>query len=120
MIKILPETSGDLLAVKASNKLTDADYQETFIPKLEEIIKQYGKGRILLIFDDNFKGWEPKALWDDARFGIKHMNDFEKIALVGGKKWVEWGVKIFAHLMKGEVKTFDGAQQESAQEWVKA
>jgi hypothetical protein len=120
MIEIMPESNGPALALKATDKLTDADYKEVLIPKIEEIIKQSGKAKVLLYLPEDFAGWEPHAAWDDAKFGLRHRNDFEKLAVVGGPKWVEWATKIASHFMKGEVKTFSEAHLGEAIDWVRA
>jgi hypothetical protein len=31
-----------------------------------------------------------RAAWDDLEFGLKHYSDFERIAMVGDRKWEEW------------------------------
>ncbi len=33
------------------------------------------------------EGWELRAAWDDFKLGLKHKNEFEKIAILGNKKW---------------------------------
>ena len=48
MIEIMPESNGSALALKASGKLTDADYKEVLIPKIEEIIKRSVRAKVLL------------------------------------------------------------------------
>jgi len=118
MIEILPESSENLLAVKATEKLTAKDYEEIFIPKLNELIRQYGKIRVLFCLADSFKGWEFGAMWDDAKFGIKHRNDFEKIAVAGGPNWVQWATKIAAHFIKCDVKTFKTEELQEALNWI--
>ena len=120
MVEVMPESTGSTLALKASGKLTDADYKQVLIPKMEEIIKQYGTAKVLLYLPGDFTGWEPHAAWDDAKFGLRHRNDFEKLAVVGGAKWVEWSTKIASHFMKGEVKTFPQEQLEEALNWIRA
>ena len=120
MIEIMPESNGSALALKATGKLTDADYKEVLIPNIEEIIKQSGKAKVLLYLPEDFAGWEPHAAWDDARFGLQHRNDFEKLAVVGGAKWVEWATKIASYFMEGEVKTFPEAHLSEALDWVRA
>ena len=120
MIEILPESGGNILAVRAGKKLTDADYKDTFIPAMEGVIKQHGKARLLFDCGDNFEGWEPRAAWDDAKYGIKHRNDFEKIAVVGAGRWIEWATKLDAHLMGIEVKLFPKGDLDEAWEWIKA
>jgi hypothetical protein len=119
MIEIMPESNGSVLALKASGKLTDADYKEVLIPKIEEIIKRSGKTKVLLYLPQDFIGWDAHAMWDDARFGLRHRNDFEKLAVVGGAKWVEWATKIASHFMEGEVRSFSEAQLREALDWIR-
>jgi len=119
MITILPETSGYALVVKASGKLTAENYEMVFIPILEKLIKKYGKIRLVIHFDESFTGWEAGAMWDDAKFGLYHLNDFTKIAVVGASKFVEWGSRVASHLMGGELKVFPASDFLEAVVWVK-
>jgi hypothetical protein len=119
MITILPESEGNILGVQASDKLTDPDYRDIWIPKLLELIEKYGNVRALIYLDDTFRGWEVAALFDDAKIGIQHGNEFEKIAVVGGPEWVGWSIKMFAHFMKGEVRVFPGEELKAAWNWIK-
>jgi len=119
MIEILPESEGNILAVKATEKLTDEDYKEVFIPRMDQLITEFGRIRLLISMAENFKGWEAEALWDDARFGTQHREQFEKIALVGGPKWVKWGVKLAGHFMPGAVKSYGKDESSNAWEWIK-
>ncbi len=120
MLEILPETEGNLLVVKASQKLTTKDYEEIFIPTLNKLIEQHGKIRILMCLDNSFSGWELGAMWDDAKFGIEHRKDFEKIAVVGGPKWVDWCTKIGGYFMSIDVNTADASGFQKALDWIKA
>ncbi len=119
MIEIMPESNGSALALKASGKLTDADYKEVLIPRIEEIIKRSVKAKVLLYLPRDFTGWEAHAMWDDASFGLRHRNDFEKLAVVGGAKWVEWATKIASHFMEGEVKAFGEERLQEALDWIR-
>lgn len=120
MIEIMPESNGSALALKATGKLTDADYKEVLIPKIEENIKQFGKAKVVLYLPEGFDGWEAHAMWDDATFGLRHRNDFEKLAVVGGAGWIEWATKIASHFMTGQVRTFSEASLREALDWVRA
>lgn len=119
MIEVL-EQDGNVLSLQASGKLTHADYEQVLIPRLEQIIKEYGKARILFAMGDGFHGWEPAAMWDDAKFGMKHRTDFDKCAVVGGSKWVEWATKIGSLLITCECKSFPATELQRAQSWIKA
>ncbi len=120
MFQIMPESQGKILGLRATGKLTDQDYQEVLIPRLEALIKKHGKIRLLCFMDEEFAGLEAGALWDDAKFFLPHKDDFEKMAIVGGPKWIKLIMKIFAPLMKGEHKTFAAGQLSKAWEWIRA
>jgi len=118
MIRTLPESRGNILVLEATGKLTDQDYKEILIPRLETLIGEYGTARLLIYMGDDFEGWEAAALWDDTRFGLAHRNDFEKMAVCGGPKWVEWAMKIADLLMSGEVRSFPQDERIQALQWV--
>ncbi|MBU0514083.1 MAG: STAS/SEC14 domain-containing protein [Proteobacteria bacterium] len=120
MIELMPESAGDALGFRAVGKLTDEDYKQVFIPRLDEALAAHGKLKVMLVLDDGFEGWDLHAMWDDARWGMKHKDDMSKVAVVGGAKWMEWASKVGGHLIKGEVKTFDLAQLDEAWAWVKS
>jgi len=119
MIEIMSETEGNLLVVKATEKLTAKDYEEVFIPKINQLIQEYRKVRVVVFLAENFSGWEIGAAWDDARFGIQHRNDFEKMAVVGGSKWVKWATKISSCFMDGQVSVYDTSDLQGAVAWAK-
>lgn len=120
MIKIRPESDSSTLAIEASNKLTTNDYEVIFLPAIEERIERFGRARAVIVFDKDFQGWELGALWDDTRFGLKHRNHFERIALVNAPHWVEWSAKFGELFMHGEVKTFTIDEYITAVLWAKA
>ncbi len=118
MIEVLPQSEGNVLAVRATEKLTNQDYKDVLIPRMEAIIHEYGRVRFIIDFSTNFHGWNISALWDDVRFGVAHRNSFERMAIVGGTKAIEWGTKLAKLIMNGEVKCFPADTVNNAYEWV--
>ena len=97
-------------------KLTHEDY-ETFVPLIDRALKEAKGLEVDLLVDmRHFRGWEWLAAWDDMKFGLKHRNSFDKMAIVGDKKWEEVSVKMFSHMMKGKSKFFKDRQK--ALEWL--
>ena len=119
-IEILAESEGNVLGVRGREKLTAEDYEMVWIPRILELIEAHGSVRLLLVLGSDFEGWEAGAAWDDAKFGFQYQDKCEKIAVVGGPKWVEWGTRLVGHFLKGEVKTFDEADLTAAWDWIKA
>ncbi len=118
MITIMSQSHDNVIGVQGTGKVTDQDYLNVLIPKLDEVLKQHGTARLLYYLDDNFSGWEMGAMWEDAKFGIKHKDDFEKIAVVGGPQWAVWGTKLFSHFMEGQVKVFPPEELQAAWDWL--
>ena len=105
--------------MRAEGVLTHADYTEIMIPRLEAILAEGVKGRVFFEFGPSFDGWEMRAMWDDAKFGMKHRKDFARLAVVGGPGWVEWATRLGAHLVDAELRTFPEDQRAAALDWVR-
>jgi hypothetical protein len=97
-------------------KLTHEDYQ-IFVPMVDKALKEAKKIEADLLVDmRDFKGWEFLAAWDDFKFGVKHRNAFDRMAIIGNKKWEEASSGMMSHLMKGKVKFFK--EREKALSWL--
>ena len=118
MIQILGETENNLVATKAIEKLTKTDYNK-ILPVLVDKLKQHEKIRWYFEMED-FKGWELKAFWEDVKFDMHHANDFEKIAMVGEKRWQEWMAKAMKPFTSAEIKYFDLDDKDAAMNWIKS
>lgn len=120
MIEFMSESAGNTIGIRASGKLTKADYETTLIPQLTELFKAHGKLNIVFYMDDAFEGWDLEAAWDDASYGLMHHADFARLAVVGGPVWVDWCIKLSGFLMKGEIKVFPSDQLDQAWQWLRS
>jgi len=94
------------IEVTMLGKLKHEDYQ-LFVPMIDKALKNAKGLEVDLLVDmRGFKGWELLAAWDDMKFGVKYRNAFDKMAIVGNKKWEEDSVAMMSHLMKGKSKFF--------------
>ncbi len=116
MYQVLEESSGNFIALKAVGKITAKDY-DTLVPYLEKAIEREGP---LCLFCDvtEFSGVEIAAAWRDLKFSMGHLRDFRRIALVGGRKWMEWIVRLTAPMFKGEINFFGPCHAEEARAWL--
>jgi hypothetical protein len=104
------------LTLKAVGKLTHEDY-ETISPMIDSAIEGIKKPKIKALIDcSELEGWELKAAWDDFKLGLKHGNEFDKIAILNGKSWIQYGSKISSWFMQGDIKNFDN--EEEAFKWL--
>ncbi len=116
MIK-LDIISGNALSIVAPNKLKADDFDQ-IAPRVDAIVRQHGKVR-LLIDASGFNGWENiAALEDHASFVKNHQQKVERIAVIVGHEWQNWligAVKMFLH---PEVRTYDKSHENEALRWI--
>ncbi len=108
----------NVVAFRAEGVITRDDYEETLIPIVEKKIRAHGKIKLLYWCGEEFKGFSAGAMWDDARFGLMHLGDFLKIAVVSDIEWVRQSVKLFAPLVRAPVQVFHNSGIEDANRWI--
>jgi len=112
------ERSGSdvFLSIKAIGKLTHEDY-ETITPMIDSALNAVKEPQVKALIDGTeLEGWELRAAWDDFKIGLKHGNEFVKIAIYGNKNWQEIAAKVGAWFVSGEVKYFEN--EEDAIAWL--
>lgn len=112
---VINERREGWVSLTASDTLDRADY-ENVVPALEaELAKGPVKLKICL---DGFTGWTAGGLAEDIELVVKHRSNFERIAVVGERKWEEAATKISAPLFDGPLKFFE--DEQSAERWLLA
>ncbi len=95
------------LKLKVRGTLTHEDYQ-TITPMIDSALAEVKEPKVRAFIDiTELKGWEARAAWDDFKLGLKHGNEFEKVAILGNKKWQEISAKIGTWFIAGEIKYFE-------------
>lgn len=111
--------AGDkVIGVKIDSKLTKEDYQR-LIPLIETRLDKVGKLKLFMQFEE-FDGIEPGALLEEMKFDAKHRHDFEKIAIVGHKRWHQWAAKLSEIFFDAEIKYFGADEVQPAWRWLGA
>jgi hypothetical protein len=110
------EASSNIVHVRIRSKLTKDDYEQ-FAPRIERLIREKGKSR-LLVEMDHFHGWTPGALWEDVKFDLKHFGDVERLALVGDSRWEQWMASFCKPFTTAQIRYFDKAETEQARRWL--
>ena len=116
MFEFIPVNEKNIIAFKAGGKLTDADYQQ-FLPQLESLIRKYGSVSMYVELED-FQGWEPKAAWDDLRFGVQHDRDIHRIAIVGDNALEQAGIAFTNLFTHTEMRFFHKDAAQQAWDWL--
>ena len=116
-IQLTMEDGGKVLVVDVRGKLLTADYAH-FVAEFDRLFERHGKLRVL--FDmTGFQGIEAGALWEDAKFGIKHFGDIERLAIVGDKQWQHTMTSLSKPFTNATTRYFDRANATEAHEWLR-
>ena len=117
MIETIETGSPKVVGLKLTGKLHDEDYRR-FVPMIESILTAEGKVRLFVQFEE-FQGWDMHAAWDDFKFALKHYSDFERIAMVGDRRWEKWMASVCKPFTKAKVKYFDRSEVDAAWTWLR-
>lgn len=118
MFQTIPVAEDNIIAIKASGKLTDADYQ-SFLPQLSDIIDSSETPVSILIELEDFHGWDKKAAWDDFKFGMKSEDDIAHIAIVGENRWQKWMTVMGNAFTSTEMRYFSRDELSEAWSWLR-
>ena len=72
-----------VVGVVASGRVTVDDRQRILEPVIEDTVETAGRVRLLYVAGPDFAGYDRGGLYDDAVFGTRHFNHFDRIAFVG-------------------------------------
>lgn len=104
------------LTLSASGKLTHDDYK-IITPMIDSALAEVKQPRIKALIDaTELEGWEARAAWDDFKLGLKHGNEFEKIAIYGNKRWQDMAAKIGSWFISGKMEYFE--DEDAAIKWL--
>jgi hypothetical protein len=117
-VGIQQSTLPNVVEIDLRDKLSKEDYN-LFVPQIEERIRLHGKIRLLVQMHD-FHGWTAGGLWEDVKFDVKHFNHFERIALVGEKRWEAAMGAVCKPFTSATVRFFELSQLEAARAWLQS
>jgi hypothetical protein len=118
MLKRIIDLPDNVLGIEASGKVTAEDYQTVLVPELESMLRKIKKVRLLYVLGDTFDGYTGAAAWQDAKVGLTHLTQFDRIAVVTDVDWIRNSVKVFGFAMPAEVHIFAVDDLRQAREWV--
>ena len=118
MLEILKDMPDNIVAVRASGQISGKDYEDVLIPAVETSLKRHGKVRVLYQLGQDFSGFTAEAMFDDAKLGLRHLNSFEKIAVITDVDWISRIVRFFSLMIPCPVKVFGNNDASGAKAWL--
>lgn len=117
MIEIVPIEHSNVVGLSIDGKIETSDI-EKMTAVVEEKLKSHAKLRAYVEVK-NLGGISAEALLEDLKFALRHLQDFERKAVVCDPSWLSklatTSNKLFPSI---EVKCFPRSEQSQAMEWV--
>lgn len=109
-------SDGKVVEATLTGKLVKQDYAP-FVPVVDRLVERHGKIRMLVEMHD-FHGWTAGGMWEDTKFTLHHFHAFERLAIIGEKKW-QHGMAVFCKpFTTGKVRYFDQSATNQARAWL--
>jgi hypothetical protein len=118
MLRTIDDLPENVLGFEAVGEVTADDYGSVLVPALEAMLASQPKARLLYVLGPEFDKFSGGAAWRDATVGMRHFTDFERVAVVTDKDWIENMVEAFGFVMPGDVETFDFDELNEARAWI--
>ena len=118
MLRLIQGLPDSVIGVDAIGKVEANDYRDVLVPAIERVLTRHSKARLLYMLGHEFDGFSGAAAWQDAKVGMQHFTDFERVAVVTDVDWIESMVKAFGFALPGEVETFGVDELEDAKAWI--
>ena len=115
VIEILKDNS-DVIGLECRGKLSLDDLKGIHITLHKRLAKAHEPGLVIDLTDfEGYKGLS--AIHEDLKMDIAHRSDFDRIAVVGDRKWIELGTSLVSALTSAEMRWFDTCDRDSAVQW---
>ena len=117
MIEIISTPNQNIVGFNIDGKIESTDIEKV-TNLVEEKLKSQTKLRVYVEVK-NLQGISLEAFWEDLKFALRHLKDFEKKAVVCEESWMSKlaaaSNKIFLNI---EVKCFSFSEKDQALEWI--
>lgn len=118
MIEQIEGMPAGTVGFRAIGRVTSEDYENILVPEIEAVFSLNNKLRVLYHLGDDFEGFDLGAMWDDAKLGLRHLNGWDRVAVVTDMSWVEAMVSAAGFMRPAELKMFPNADLQVAKAWI--
>jgi hypothetical protein len=120
MIEQIQGLPAGTLGFMAHGQVSADDYECVLVPDVEAAFALNRKLRLMYVTADDFTGFDPGAMWDDAKLGMRHFSGWERIALVTDVAWLRTTATAFSFALPAKFELFQNAQFDEAKAWLLA
>ena len=118
MIEKLKDLPPGIDGVRAIGKVSKEDYEQIFVPLLDEARREGHRVRFLYQLGPEFEGFTAGAAWEDAKVGLHSMRLFDGCAVVTDLGWIKESARLMGFLMPCPVRAFGNQELDEAINWL--
>jgi len=119
MFHIMSDFPDDVLAVRATGKVSAQDYNAILVPAVEAKLKAGHRPlKVLVQLGEDFEGYQAGAMVEDARLGFQHLKEWGRIAVVTDVAWIRDMTNLFRVFLKQPLNVFFNADFAQAKVWI--
>ena len=120
MLRLIDGLPAGAIGVEAVGKVSSDDYRQVVEPAVAAAAKLSGKVRFLIVFGDEFDGFDAGAAWEDMKVGFGNWSAWERIAVVTSNALMRDAIRAFGWMSPGDVRVFEPAGRADAETWLAA
>lgn len=117
MLEFLDLPDLNIIGIHVSDTLTEDDF-DALVSKLRHKLKAHTTARVFFEVDD-VEGWEPEERWEEFGLDIRHVQDVDKVAVVGDDVWDPLMEKVEVLFPTSLIHTYEDDDREEALEWIR-
>jgi len=117
MYHILPESEGNLIAIRVEGIMRLKDYK-TLLPFIKTAIRKHGTIRSISDLR-NFKNVEFRGILKMLPYAFKYSSRIEKNAIITDIHWIHTLNKVLSPFFSTQLRCFPNSEIEKAWEWVR-
>ncbi len=120
MIQLTEDVPVNVVVATAHGRVDAQEYEEVLLPAIAAAWATRKGVRLLYVLSEDFDGYELQAALEDARLGLHHWYDFERIGLVTDHDSYRLLIGALGFLMPGHARVFHLSEVDAAMEWITA
>lgn len=120
MIELEPDTPDNVVIATARGRVDPEDYEGVLLPAVSAAWATGRAVRLLYVLAEDFEKYDIHAALEDARLGLHHWYEFERIGLVSDHESYRLMMGALGFLMPGQAKVFHLGELDLAKAWITA
>jgi hypothetical protein len=118
MIEQIEGLPAGTVGFRVHGQVTAADYEQVIVPDVEAAFALNRKLRLLYVTAADFTSFDPGAMWDDAKLGMRHFSSWERVALVTDVAWLRAAATAMGFAVPADFRLFSQDEEARAKAWI--